>query len=95
MSLLLRCQLFILSLFFFNLQKTSFVLLSGVGRGRKTNPFKFGNDKMLSSVFPGTYRTASVFSDRVLITEDVVLQSRVNKYVFSNKRGEVSTDISF
>lgn len=50
---------------------------------------------MLSSVFPGTYRTASVFSDGVLITEDVVLQSRVNKYVFSNKRGEVSTDISF
>lgn len=62
--------------FFFYLQKTSFVLLSGVGRGRKTNPFKFGDDKLLSSVFPGTYRTASVFSDGVLITEDVVLQSK-------------------
>lgn len=66
--------------------KTSLVLLSGVGGGRETNPFRFGNDKMLSAVFPGTFRTSSVGSDGVLITEDAVLQSRVSKYVLSRKR---------
>lgn len=65
---------------------TSLVLLNGAGGGRKTNPFKFGNDKMLSSVFPGTFRTSSVCSDRVLITKDAVLQSRGSKYVLSKKR---------
>lgn len=68
--------------------KTNLVL-SGVGRGRKTNPFKFGNDKMLSSVFPGTSRLSSVCSNGVLITEDTVLQSRVSKYVLSKKIKEV------
>lgn len=82
-SLLLRSRLWCL-LFLFT--KASLVLVNGAGRGRKTNPFKFVNDKMLSSVFPGTFRTSSVCSNEVLITEDAVLQSRVSKYVFSKKK---------
>lgn len=79
----LWCLLFLLT-------KTSLVLLSGVGRGRKTNPFKFGNDKILSSVFPGNFRTSSVCSNGVLITEDAVLQSRVSKNVLSKKEAKLA-----
>lgn len=50
-------------------------------------PFKFGNYKIQSSIFPGTFRSSSVCRDGVLITKDAVLQRKVSKN-FKQQRKE-------
>lgn len=76
---LLRSRLFVVSLVF--ICKNNLCPSQWCGQRRKNKPFKFGNDKILSSVFPGTFRSSSVCRDGVLITKDAVLQSKVSKYL--------------
>lgn len=56
------------------------------GQRKKNKPFKFGNDKILSSVFPGSFRNSSVCRDGVLVTKDAVLQSKVSKYLKQQRK---------